>query len=114
MVGWVAVLGASFGEDSPRRHEGHEGVAIEVHRHLGPGLLESIYEVARYREPWLRGGAGRAAGAVPVWYKGWSSNMGFGSIPSSSLPSSWNSDRSTTWPHSPRPIAAPRYEEWVA
>jgi hypothetical protein len=50
------VLGASFGDDSPRRHEGHEGVAIEVHRHLGPGLLESIYAVARYREPWLRGG----------------------------------------------------------
>jgi GxxExxY protein len=31
------------------------GAAIEVHRHLGPGLLESVYEDALSRELWLRG-----------------------------------------------------------
>jgi len=31
------------------------GGAIEVHRQLGPGLLESVYESALYRELWLRG-----------------------------------------------------------
>jgi GxxExxY protein len=31
------------------------GAAIEVHRHLGPGLLESVYEMAMCRELWLRG-----------------------------------------------------------
>ena len=31
------------------------GSAIEVHRLMGPGLLESVYEVALCRELWLRG-----------------------------------------------------------
>ena len=31
------------------------GAAIEVHRHLGPGLLESIYEECLARELELRG-----------------------------------------------------------
>jgi GxxExxY protein len=31
------------------------GSAIEVHRCLGPGLLESVYEMALCRELWLRG-----------------------------------------------------------
>ena len=31
------------------------GVAIEVHRHLGPGFLESIYERALYHELQLQG-----------------------------------------------------------
>jgi len=30
------------------------GAAIEVHRHLGPGLLESAYEACLYRELRLR------------------------------------------------------------
>ena len=31
------------------------GTAIEVHRELGPGLLESVYEVVRAHELSLRG-----------------------------------------------------------
>jgi GxxExxY protein len=31
------------------------GVAIEVHRHLGPGFIESIYERALYHELQLQG-----------------------------------------------------------
>ena len=46
------------------------GAAIEVHRHLGPGLLESIYERALARELWLRGLNVRCQVAVPLAYKG--------------------------------------------
>ena len=31
------------------------GSAIEVHRLIGPGLIESVYELALCRELWLRG-----------------------------------------------------------
>jgi GxxExxY protein len=31
------------------------GAAVEVHRHLGPGLLESVYEEAFCHELGLRG-----------------------------------------------------------
>lgn len=43
---------------------------IEVHRHLGPGLLESIYEAALCAELTLRGLAFRQQQALPVVYKG--------------------------------------------
>lgn len=46
------------------------GAAIEVHRHLGPGLLESVYEAALSREMWLRGVAFRRQVALPLEYKG--------------------------------------------
>ena len=72
---------------SPRRHEGHEGklkwdvifdqlsnkvigCAIEVHRELGPGLLESAYEqclaaeLSRFRIPF------QLQVDLPVSYKG--------------------------------------------
>jgi GxxExxY protein len=46
------------------------GAAIEVHRVLGAGLLESVYEVALCRELWLRGISTERQVAVPVTYKG--------------------------------------------
>ncbi|HEV8454418.1 MAG TPA: GxxExxY protein [Gemmatimonadales bacterium] len=46
------------------------GAAIEVHRLLGPGLLESIYEMALCRVLWLRGIEVERQVNVPVSYKG--------------------------------------------
>ena len=46
------------------------GAAIEVHRHLGPGLLESIYEEALCIEFDLRGIPYARQVAVDVIYKG--------------------------------------------
>ncbi len=46
------------------------GCAIEVHKHLGPGLLESVYEKCFLRELTLRGIAFKNQLWVPVRYKG--------------------------------------------
>ena len=46
------------------------GAAIEVHRLLGPALLESVYEVALCRELLLREVAFERQVSVPVHYKG--------------------------------------------
>jgi GxxExxY protein len=46
------------------------GAAIEVHRILGPGLLESIYEQALSHEMELRGIAHERQKQVDVFYKG--------------------------------------------
>ena len=46
------------------------GAAIEVHRIVGPGLLESIYEAALFRELWMRNIRVERQIAVPVHYKG--------------------------------------------
>ena len=46
------------------------GCAIEVHRTLGPGLLESAYEVCLCRELSLRGIHFERQVAIPVEYKG--------------------------------------------
>ena len=46
------------------------GAAIEVHRHLGPGLLESIYEAALAYEITSRGLAVERQKPVPITYKG--------------------------------------------
>jgi GxxExxY protein len=44
--------------------------AIEVHRHLGPGLLESIYESALCFELTASGLAFKRQIGVPLYYKG--------------------------------------------
>ena len=46
------------------------GAAIEVHRHLGPGLLESIYESALVVELELRGLKFDRQVGIPIFYKG--------------------------------------------
>ena len=46
------------------------GAAIEVHKTLGPGLLESAYEECLCRELSLRGFSYERQKEVPVTYKG--------------------------------------------
>jgi PD-(D/E)XK nuclease superfamily protein len=46
------------------------GCAIEVHRHLGPGLLESVYESALCLELESVGLSFARQVGVPVFYKG--------------------------------------------
>ena len=46
------------------------GAAIEVHRHLGPGLLESSYHACLCRELELRGVTYDSQVALPLHYKG--------------------------------------------
>ena len=46
------------------------GCAIEVHRHLGPGLLESAYEECLCRELDLQGVAFERQVSLPIVYKG--------------------------------------------
>jgi GxxExxY protein len=46
------------------------GAAIEVHRELGPGLLESAYEAALAYELGLRGVSLERQKAQPIRYKG--------------------------------------------
>lgn len=56
-------------EDDPLTRE-IIGAAIEVHRFFGPGLLESIYEMALTHELGLRQIPVVCQQAVPVRYKG--------------------------------------------
>jgi GxxExxY protein len=46
------------------------GAAVEVHRHLGPGLLESVYLAAREHELLGRGMSFASELPLPVRYKG--------------------------------------------
>ena len=46
------------------------GAAIEVHKALGPGLLESVYEECLCRELSLRGLPFRRQVEMPIEYKG--------------------------------------------
>jgi GxxExxY protein len=53
------------------------GAAIEVHRELGPGLLESPYENALLIELKHRGVHARSQIEVPAFYKGHDLGLGF-------------------------------------
>ena len=53
------------------------GCAIEVHRALGPGLLESAYEICLCRELSLRGTSFERQVAIPVKYKGVKLDCGY-------------------------------------
>jgi GxxExxY protein len=70
---------------SHRENEDHKdprtsaivGAAIEVHRHLGPGLLESAYEECLCHELHLRGIDFRRQIDLPVEYKGLKLDCGY-------------------------------------
>lgn len=53
------------------------GAAIEVHRHLGPGLLESVYEAALAYEIGQRGLDVQRQKPVPLVYKGLQFDEGY-------------------------------------
>lgn len=53
------------------------GAVIEVHRSLGPGLLESTYEVCLCQELTLRNIAYERQVALPVTYKGVQLDCGY-------------------------------------
>ena len=53
------------------------GAAIEVHRALGPGLLESVYEECLCRELSLRGIPFERQRSLPVEYKGLRLDCGY-------------------------------------
>jgi GxxExxY protein len=53
------------------------GAAIEVHRHLGPGLLESAYEECLCHELDLRNTGYERQKALPVIYKGKGLDCGY-------------------------------------
>src|SRR4051812_32839638 len=53
------------------------GAAIEVHRRLGPGLLESTYEACLCRELLLRGIAFERQVMLPVSYRGLQVDCGY-------------------------------------
>ena len=53
------------------------GAAIEVHRYLGPGLLESAYQRCLARELQLRDIAFRYEWPLPIDYKGWRVKCGY-------------------------------------
>jgi GxxExxY protein len=46
------------------------GVAIEVHKHLGPGLLESVYHKCLKKELELRNISFQSELKIPILYKG--------------------------------------------
>ncbi len=46
------------------------GCAIEVHKHLSPGLLESVYHTCLKKELTIRGFEFQTELTIPVYYKG--------------------------------------------
>jgi GxxExxY protein len=46
------------------------GAAIEVHKELGPGLLEKVYQICMEQELTLRGIKFQSQQIVPIIYKG--------------------------------------------
>ena len=53
------------------------GAAIEVHRHLGPGLLESAYQQCLAKELELRGIPYQSEWPLPLEYKGLRIDYGY-------------------------------------
>jgi GxxExxY protein len=55
---------------TPSRTHDIVGAAIEVHRRLGPGLLESAYQTCLCRELLIRGIGFQSQVPLPVQYRG--------------------------------------------
>ena len=53
------------------------GSALEVHKNLGPGLLESVYEFSMAKELELRDIKFKAQAKVPLFYKGYDTKKEF-------------------------------------
>lgn len=53
------------------------GAAIEVHKHLGPGLLESVYHKCLKKELELRGIPFKSEYKIPYLYKGFDLDIDF-------------------------------------
>jgi len=53
------------------------GCAIEVHKALGPGLLESVYQPCLAYEPTIRGVSYAQQVPLPVVYKGMPADCGY-------------------------------------
>jgi GxxExxY protein len=71
---------AEIAEDAERLNHITEtiiGAAIEVHRELGPGLLETGYEICLCRELSLRGLAFQRQLPIPIAYKGVKLDCGY-------------------------------------
>lgn len=72
-----------MGLDETRRREVNDltdsiiGAAIEVHRELGPGLLESAYHQCLCHELTLRGLSWKSQVPLPVVYKGVKLDCGY-------------------------------------
>lgn len=58
-------------ERANRWSKGAIGAAIEVHRHKGPGLIESIYEKCLMRELEIQSIPSESQVTVPIEYKGY-------------------------------------------
>ncbi len=78
MMTWNRGTEATEDTEAADRGLTHEiiGSAIEVHRVLGPGLLESVYEAALWQELVIRGSPVQRQVPVPVAYKGLRLNAG--------------------------------------
>jgi GxxExxY protein len=65
--------------EGPSSHQTYDilGAAIQVHRHLGPGLLESAYERCLSRELLLRGIPFQRQVPLPVEYRGLQLDCGY-------------------------------------
>ena len=66
-----------LGKDVNRLTETVIGCAIDVHRALGPGLLESAYEICLCRELSLRDVAFECQKQIPLSYKGVNLDCGY-------------------------------------
>lgn len=74
------LLGTALGETrDPTERLSYEivGAALEVHKQLGPGLLESAYDMCLCRELTLRGIPYERQVALPLAYQGASLDCGY-------------------------------------